>query len=726
MRLIFDCETNGLLSAGTDKQGRPTPPMDTVHCLAVHDIDTGEDHDWNPSNIEDGIRYLMEADCLIGHNIVGFDLKAIKKVFPWFAVKPLCQVLDTLVLAKLIWPADVLIGLDMKLFHKGTLPAKYIKRYSLAAFGCRFGELKDEYDGGWEKWSPVMQSYLLQDVKANTPLWERLEYRLGWSAKAILDGVYQWPLLPIEIEHGAADIIADQELVGVGFDKPKAVAMAQSLTNRQAELGEKLKQVFGTWWQPLDNPEKGRTPKKDRNVKLHEYPDVTIPRFGKTGKPLAPYVGPPLETYSTDAPYVRITRMEFNPASRKHLGDRLKAVFGWEPVIFTEKGQAQVDEGVIKNIPTDVMDEDTRATIMEYFVVSKTLAMLSGGKQAWIDCVKDDDRIHGRCDPLGTITTRAAHRSPNDGQVPAVSVDEFKKPILGVKGGFGWECRDLRIPRAGWEMSGSDMSSLEFIMLGHDLHPLDEGVFSERVSDPERDPHAEHSELTGLPRADTKNVGYAYIFGGGDSKIGVMVGVTDAEIPELLRYRGLRAKLNFRKRILGGAYKEPNDREKATIAKGAIVKKKFEDAIVGLKYLKDDMTGIAKERGWIKSISGAKLITRKPHAALNTRLQGGGATACKLWMIIKHMLMDGGVIGVPLPLIEAAIADMPTEGLVKGTDWNQVLWIHDELQDEHKTGLGPTIKRVSNEAAERAGIILGLRGKFRTDTKTGASWAHTH
>lgn len=738
MRGIFDTESNGLLSAMKDrKTGKVQPPMDHFHCAAWKNLDDGTELDWDPNNIEEAFRFLMDVEELWGHNIIGFDLKAIRRFYPWFKLSRHMKVRDSLVLAKLVWPADVLINLDMKLFHQGKLPAKYIKRYSLASFGCRFGEEKAEYTGGWDEWSPEMHDYMIQDVRANEPLVRKLMYRLGWTEKAKEDGIYEWPELPIEIENGAADIVSDQELCGVGFDQAKAQALCQQLTNRQAELGETLKEVFGSWWQPLDNPEKGRRPAKDRNVKLPQFPDVTIPRVGKTGKALKPYVGPPIESYSTDAPYVRIQRVEFNPASRKHLGDRLKRVFGWEPVIYTENGQAQVDEGVIKTLPSEVIDAATRDTILEYFVVSKTLGMLAGGKTAWMSCIADHDaRIHGRCDPLGTVTTRAAHYNPNLGQAPSVEVDAEKKPIKGIRGGFGWEMRDLFIPvtpgspqsfqREDDEMSGTDMSSLEFILLGHDLYPLDEGVFSDRVSDPNRDPHAEHSELTGLNRANTKNVGYAYIFGGGDEKIGVMVGVTDAEIKDLLKYKGLMMKLRWRKKILGVKYKEPTDREKATLAKGAIVKKKFEDAITGLKYLKDDMTATAKERGWIKSISGAKIITRKPHAALNTRLQGGGATACKLWDIITNMMLGDGTIGIPLPLIEAATKDLKREGLARGIDFYQMLWVHDELQFGHRKGLGPIIKRVSNEAAARTGEILGLRGKFRTDTKTGPSWAWTH
>lgn len=720
--LVFDIESNGLLTAKGD-----VPPMDKVHCLATINVLTGEERDFNPTTLEDGLRYLMEADFLIGHNVVNFDLKAIKKIYPWFELKPTCVVLDTLILAKMLWPVDVLLPLDLALFNKGKLPGNLIKRQSLKAWGIRLGEqLKAEYDGGWAEWSQTMQDYMVQDTRTNVPLWKRIEYRLGWSDKAREEGAYEIPDLVIEIEHGIVDIITDQELCGVGFDLAKATKLLQYLTNEQARLTASLQDIFGEWWEAKDDPKHGRRVPRAMAKKLPEFPNVTIKRISeKTGKELKPYVGPPLEYYDPEAPFVRIKRTTFNPSSRKHLGDRLQAVFGWKPGVFTGGGQAQVDEGVIKNIPSEVISDEVRKTILDYFVITKTLGQLSGSKKSWLENVGPDGRIHGRVDTLGTVTTRSSHSNPNMGQVPSVEVDDNHQPILGLAGGFGFECRDLMVPRPGWEMSGTDMSSLEFILLGHDLHPLDEGVFSERVSDPDRDPHAEHAELTGLNRKQTKNVGYAYIFGGGDLKIGTMMGVDDGEIPSLLRYKGLQGKLNFKKRIEGADYKEPTSREKATIAKGAITKKKFEDAITGLKFLKDDMTLTAKERHWIKSIAGHKLVARKPHAALNTRLQGGGAAACKLWIILFHMMMRNGRLEVlRLQNIEAAVPEY--NGLRLKEDFNQVLWVHDEMQIEHKRGLGPVIKRVSNDAAKRAGEVLGLRGVFRTDTKTGASWAFTH
>jgi uncharacterized protein YprB with RNaseH-like and TPR domain len=73
-RILFDIETNGLLDE-----------LDMLHSLVMLDIDTGDivscadQEGYTP--IEVGIRTLMEADLLVGHNIQAFDIPAIEKVY---------------------------------------------------------------------------------------------------------------------------------------------------------------------------------------------------------------------------------------------------------------------------------------------------------------------------------------------------------------------------------------------------------------------------------------------------------------------------------------------------------------------------------------------------------------------------------------------------------------------------------------------------------------------
>jgi DNA polymerase I-like protein with 3'-5' exonuclease and polymerase domains len=519
--------------------------------------------------------------------------------------------------------------------------------------------------------------------------------------------VYVWPKRPFEIEQGCAEIISEQEVTGFTFNRPAAVRLAQELRNAQADIEAQLVEHFGSWWAAKDNQTSGHTPTKDRKVKLSQFPDVTIPRFGKNGKALKPYVGPPMEHYTAGAPYVRIERVTFSPSSRDHLGQRLKEVYGWKPAKFGKDGKPTVDEDTIKSIPESVLPADLRKLLLDYFTITKTLGQLSTGRKSWLASVGEDGKIHGRMNTCGAITGRGIHYDPNVGQVPKVLKDKQGNILKGLAGGFGWESRGLFGPSAGWELTGTDASSLELLCLGHYLAPHDEGTFSARVSDPERDPHTEHAEITGLNRDDTKTVTYASLYGGGAGRISEELEVTEDEIPDLLAYKPLPNMIAWLRRIGGTDFVEPDDKQKALLAKAHIVLKKFEQGIPGWKDLKEGVAQAAKLRGWLKGLDGRKLYVRKAHAALNTLLQAAGAIICKLWMILVRKKLT-------------------ERGLKPGADFRQVAWIHDELQIEHRKGLGPMIGEVSREAIREAGEMLGFRAVLRSDFKTGLTWAETH
>jgi hypothetical protein len=701
--VISDVETNGLLP-GMSK----SKPMDKMHCATAIDYFTGETFEWTPDTIKQYPEWMMdEVGVVGGHNFQNFDNRAIQYIFPTYDFKRLLT-LDSLIICKMIWPADSLIVPDMKLFRSGRMPGKYLKRQSLGAWGYRLGNYKGEFvpaDGWYDTpWDQSMQDYMVQDGVVNRALFKLIFKRLGWEDPAL--GDYVWPYKPIWIEHEFANIISSQEDIGVAFDTNGVVALKASLDNQKAALGSDLRKVFGSWYISRDNQKTGRTMPRDRTLKLPQFPDITVQRVGKSGKPLAPYVGPPKEYYIAGSPYCRIDYTEFNPNSRDHLADRLQKLFGWVPNIFNPNGKPTVDEGAIKSLPPGIISDEVRKSILDYFIVTKMLGMVHDGGKSWMAFLSDDERIHGRVDPLGTISSRGSHFNPNLGQVPSVRKDDDGNILMGIPGGFGYEGRSLFKARDGWELTGSDMSSLEFICLGHYLHPLDGGVFSERVCDPGRDAHTEHGVMTGLGRAPTKTIWYAYIYGAGKLNIGSSVGVTDDEVADLQDDKGMLATLKWMQRNLGDDYREPSDHNKALIAKGGTVIKKFEAAITGLKELKE---ATAKEaaRGWIVALDGRKLVIRKAFAALNTKLQGAGAIACKVWIIIFQRRMAGA-------------------GYHLKVDYNQVLWVHDEKQIEHRPGIGEAIKSISNEAAKEAGEFLGLKGSFRTESKTGRNWAETH
>ena len=89
MDLVFDIETDDLKAT-------------LVHCIVAQDMDTGEIYKYPPSKLSEGYELLANADTLIGHNIIGFDIPMVEK----FGGVDLSKipVIDTLVLSRLFNP----------------------------------------------------------------------------------------------------------------------------------------------------------------------------------------------------------------------------------------------------------------------------------------------------------------------------------------------------------------------------------------------------------------------------------------------------------------------------------------------------------------------------------------------------------------------------------------------------------------------------------------------
>lgn len=153
--LIFDLEADNLLTKVT-----------TIHCIVIHD--TGENSTTVYNDIEEpisrGVTNLQDASCICGHNIVGYDIPVLKKLFPFF--EPEGEIVDTLLLSKLFHPdllkKDANSKLDKKLWGK----------HSLKAWGHRLGEYKGDFgeETDWKEWSQEMQDYCVQDVVVTTKL----------------------------------------------------------------------------------------------------------------------------------------------------------------------------------------------------------------------------------------------------------------------------------------------------------------------------------------------------------------------------------------------------------------------------------------------------------------------------------------------------------------------------------------------------------------------------
>ena len=161
MTLVFDLETNGLLHDVT-----------RIHCIAIYDsttdeIETYNDEKNNKYSISEGINKLLVADTIVGHNIIGFDIPCISKLYNFFT--PSSRVVDTLLLSRLYHPN--IYDIDHK--HKWRhMPLQLYGRHSLESYGYRLGEYKGEFGktSDWSEWSQEMEDYCAQDVEVTKKL----------------------------------------------------------------------------------------------------------------------------------------------------------------------------------------------------------------------------------------------------------------------------------------------------------------------------------------------------------------------------------------------------------------------------------------------------------------------------------------------------------------------------------------------------------------------------
>ena len=167
--LLFDLETTGLLRRGS-----------TIHCIVMRDMaapDEAEVFDYKPERaIIQGIKQLEQADTLIGHNIISYDIPLIKEQFPEFT--PRGQVIDTLVLSRLYYP-----NISERDYERRPMgmPQRLYGRHSLEAWGYRLKCFKGDFgkhEGSWSDYTPEMLDYCIQDTQVTLRLYELLQRRM--------------------------------------------------------------------------------------------------------------------------------------------------------------------------------------------------------------------------------------------------------------------------------------------------------------------------------------------------------------------------------------------------------------------------------------------------------------------------------------------------------------------------------------------------------------------
>lgn len=693
--VLFDIETDGLLHQLT-----------TCHVVCLRIIDDGVKspvYRYRNSEMADVLAVLSSADILVGHNIVGFDIPALEKLYPLWFLPETTVIRDTMVLSRMI--KSNIKDHDFRMFEKGLIEGKLIGTHTLEAWGQRLGVWKGDYakvkekearDLGltdeedirryvWGAWNQEMEDYCVTDVEVTTVLWEKLKEQ-NWSDEAI------------RLEHRIHYVMFLQEQFGFQFNTEAAQELAGNLADEAEQLRQHCIDHFGMWFKPKKKWKGEPRPQFGEDDSRKVWAEVHIPKKGITYKDVN------RASTWTDAPYCPIEYTEFNPNSRPQIIDRLKTIYQWEPVDFTEAGTPEVSDDVLRPLAETI---PIAGDLAELFFLNKLRGMLETGKNAWLGLVGDDGKIHGYVNVGGTISGRASHLSPNKAQVPKVAVADVlrkdgtfnpkvidkatgkpfpycfnedgtpkKKVILiGRSGKYGFECRSLFTAPPGWWLMGCDLSGIELRCLAAKLAEFDGGEYVNEVLN--GDPHTKNQIAFGLDSRDNaKTTLYAIMYGGGDLKVGSIV-LPPSATEASMRARGKQLKANLQSGIP---------------AFGKLMKK----------------IGKQARKGFMEGLDGRKLWVRSAHAALNLQLQSDAALIAKLWVVFFF--------------------DSMTEaGYVYGVDWGMCCWVHDEIQAACRTReIAEHAAELAKQCATEAGEYFNYQAPVAAEAKIGRDWSQTH
>mgnify|MGYP003132768817 CR=1 FL=1 len=457
---IFDIETDGFDAT-------------KIHCIGLS-TPLGERAIYFGKYLKMGLEHLANAKHLIGHNIIGFDLPVIKKLYPDWSTK--AKISDTLVMARVGYP-DI-VKHDWSNVKKNDMPKKLYGRQSLEAWGYRLGIHKGDLgsDGNETDWTKdyddALGDYCLQDVSVNLVLYEHL-LKKGVSEECL------------KLEQDFMREIQNMMDAGFHFDVSKGAELYAKLSKRKSEIEVELQNIFPPQISYMKTPQ--------------YYLDIHDNKYRIKGDC-------PKEFRSTlrRGP-LKEKKVLFNPSSRDQIGKAFIEKYNWKPKEYTNEGKPKVDESVLTSLPFE-----EAKPLAEYMMLTKRVGQLAEGEQAWLKLEKEG-RIHSFVNHNGAVSGRCTHSRPNLGQVPA------------VRAPYGKECRELFNVPTGYSLVGADMSGLELRCLAHYLHTWDEGEYAKEILS--GDIHTMNQWAAGLnTRDEAKRFIYAFLYGAGSAKIGEIVG----------------------------------------------------------------------------------------------------------------------------------------------------------------------------------------------------------
>jgi DNA polymerase-1 len=612
-RWVFDIETDGYYWQSTK-----------MHILAAYNIDTKEMFYWLENDL--GWQEVFnEAKLVVGHNIIGFDIPVLKKLFGYELPKT-CKIHDTVILSRI---------LDYRRHGE--------QGHSLEVWGDALNYPKIEFDD-FSVCTQEMIDYCLQDVRLNKVVYDELLDELRELAENAPQ-IRQY----IRAEHAVATWCTVGQVHGWPFDMERALSLFDILEREMNETVAELEPKLGM-----------KAKMKDKEPGLPEAV-VKVPKWTKAGCYNAhtadwfgvhPYSGFDGEERPIAGPYCRV---EFHDLRLSSTDDVKIFLYrnGWEPTTWNTKWDPELKRKVqtspkITEDSLEFLGGDGRL-YKEYLTASSRFGVLKG----WIEATDDQGLLHGDCITIGTPSMRARHQT-------IVNV-----PSADSK--WGREMRELFGTLPGWTLLGCDSASnqarglahyledAEYIdtLLNGDIHAYNAKLIDQALSNMNEDwddyiikadkaklkkpverflkrkgisketylrsgRKSAVKSLKAVKRAAAKRILYAFLFGaGGDKLWSYIFGVLDGK-------------------------------------KGTKFKNLFIKAVPGFKVLVDKLaaiyasTGKYNPQGYIPSLAGNRIYVDSYHKLLVYLLQSCEKITCSAAvMLIMERLEEAGIPYIP-------------------------------------------------------------------------------
>jgi DNA polymerase-1 len=670
--VVIDAEANGLLQAATK-----------IWIIVARDYETGELFIFCDNKGKFPLEAVVqpiksfnsfienEVRAIVGHNIVDYDVMLFYKLlnlklFGSYNVKRI----DTMIMSKV---------LDYKRFGFG---------HSLDRWGQHVGVKKPEHED-WSQFSQEMVTRCIADVDINVKVYAILLEEL--NNHKFKDRLR----LGLKVEHGAAEFVARAQYFGFPFDIEKARKLEAKLAQLVEEFEAYLLPKLLLKVKPVDGYQLDKNFKSPRWLKDGSYVKATAEWFG-----IGPLEGHP-EKRPIWGDYCRITVEYPELASPDSIKDYLFSI-GWEPDDWNYK---KVGRELIKQSPK-ITETSLKPLGHPGWVIDKLLttrARLSIVR-GWLELVTPDGRLHGDSFVIGTPTGRMVHKiianipkadsevykSQDGSWIKIKSKPDMTDPlpwlpkevaeegtiITVAEKPFGPQFRELFTVLPGYKMVGADSSGNQFRALCHYLGPEAKDYTEKALSG---DVHVIHQNILkqvepSTTRGTAKPWFYAFLFGGGDGKSGlILTGKRDSVL-------GKKAKSFFANAIPG--------------------LKKLLSKIT--KQLEASARTVGFHKKYIPCIDGRPVYVDSDHKGLNYLLQSCEKVTCA-----------------------AAVTYFMDEMDSREVDWQPLILYHDELAAMVEDPLAEEVAVLAKKAFKEAPKWFGIE-IMDGSSAIGTSWKDVH